>query len=164
MFCSRLQLSSLLFATSLYYLFKVSNVSLSVLLRHCSVLGFSCLLSTQVFHCFVILCYVTTPFWAPGVSYSVCYVTILSLQGFQCFIVCFITTLLCSRLQLSPLLFVTSLYYFFKVPLLVNCFFTSLLCSRLRLFNLLFVKSLYYLFQVSIVSLSVCYFIALFSA
>src|SRR6218665_174417 len=43
-------------------------------------------------------------------------------------------------------------------------FLTSLLCSRLRLFHILFVTSLFYLLRASIVSFSVCYVIALFSA
>jgi len=43
-------------------------------------------------------------------------------------------------------------------------FLTSLFCSRLRLFHILFVTSLFYLLRASIVSLSVCYVIALFSA
>src|SRR6218665_294104 len=93
-------------------------------------------------------------------------------------------SLVCSRLQLSSLLFVTSLYYFFEVfivSLSICCvnvlfsaaavsyskfplFITSLLCSRLRLFHILFVTSLFYLLGDSIISLSVCYVIALFSA
>jgi|SRR6218665_202773 len=93
-------------------------------------------------------------------------------------------SLVCSRLQLSSLLFVTSQYYFFEVfivSLNVCCvnalfsaaavsyskfpmFITSLLCSRLRLFHILFVTSLFYLLGDSIISLSVCYVIALFSA
>ena len=69
------------------------------------------------------------------------------------------------RVPLFYYLFVTQLYYFFKVfivPNFLNLFVTSLLCSRLQLSPLLFIASLY--LQVSIVSLSVCYVIALFSA
>src|SRR6218665_2388571 len=48
-------------------------------------------------------------------------------------------------------------------PLFYYLFVTSLLCSWLELFPLLFVTSNCYLFRVSIVLLSVCYVIALFS-
>src|SRR6218665_39439 len=178
--CSRLQLSFLLFVTSLYYFFEIFIVSLTVccvnalfsaaavsyiqgfqcFLRHCSVLGLDCSI-------FRLLRHHSTSSRFPMLHYL------------------FDTSLLCSRLQLSPLLFVASLYIF-KFPLFhysvcyvmlcsrlqqspllfvaslisssFHCFIilfvASLLCSRFRLFYLLFVMSLSYFFQFSIVSLS----------
>src|SRR6218665_1361947 len=68
----------------------------------------------------------------------------------------FVTSLLCSRPRLSLPLFVTSLYYLFKVciVLLSVCYVVS---SRFRLYLHLFVTSLCFLLMVSFVSLSVCY-------
>ena len=99
----------------IYYIFKVSVVSLSVcyvtilslqgfhcfivdLLRDCFVLGFDCLFlcflrhytissMSPLFH----YLFVTSPYYLFKVSYvslPVCYVTITSLQGFHCFIIC----------------------------------------------------------------------------
>src|SRR6218665_2682079 len=71
-----------------------------------------------------------------------------------------VTTRLWRTVRLFRLLFVTSQFY----PLFRYLFATPLLCSRLQLSPLLFVTSLYCFFKVSIVSLSVCYVTALFSA
>src|SRR6218665_2659768 len=131
--CSRLQLSFLLFVTSLYYFFEIFIVSLTVccvnalfsaaavsyiqgfqcFLRHCSVLGLDCSI-------FRLLRHHSTSSRFPMLHYL------------------FDTSLLCSRLQLSPLLFVA-----------------SLLCSRLRLFHILFVMSLSYFSKFSVVSLHI---------
>src|SRR6218665_2252978 len=90
-------------------------------------------------------------FSASVVFSSVCYVTILFLRSLHCFINCLL--LQCSVLGCSAV-------SYSRFPM----FLTSLLCSRLRLFHILFVTSLFYLLRASIVSLSVCYVITLFSA
>ena len=114
--CSRLQLSSLLFVTSLYYFFEVFIVSLTVCCLKalfsavavsnsrfpmfltslfCSRLRlFHILFVTSLFYLLrasivsLSVCYVTALFSASAVSSSVCYVTIISFKGFHCFIIC----------------------------------------------------------------------------
>src|SRR6218665_4032432 len=129
---------------------------ISGLLRHCTVLFFD-----SLFLCFLphytissrfplfLYRFVTSPcnlFKVSIVYLSVCYVTILSFQGFHCFIIGLLRH--CSVLGL-------------------DCLFLCLLRQytlslRSSLFHYLFVTSLFYLFIVSIVLLSVCYVTALF--
>src|SRR6218665_4025729 len=84
MLCSRLQLFHLLFVTSLYYLLKVSAVSLPV-------------------------CYVIALFSASAVSFSFCYATIIFLQGFHCLIICLLRH--CSVLGFDCFIFCLLCHY-----------------------------------------------------
>src|SRR6218665_3108412 len=108
------------------------------MLRHCSVLGFSCSIFCLLRH------------------YTIS-------SRFPLFHFLFVTSLLCSRHLLFHLLFVTSIYYLFQVSIVSLC-----VCYVIALFwvsiHLLFVTSLYHFFNVSIVSLLVCYITVLFSA
>src|SRR6218665_540273 len=112
------------------------------------------------------------------IALSVCYVTIVSLQGFHCLSlsVCYVTALFYASTVPSSVYHVTILYlqcfHCCTICLLrhhtissrfpvFHYLFTSLLCSMLQLFLALFTTSLYYLLNVSIFSLSVCYVSAL---
>src|SRR6218665_3390228 len=106
----------------------------------CSVLGF-----VYLFRCFLrhniissrfplfLYLFVMSPYYFFKVStvlLSVCYFTILSLQGFYCFFFCFLRHYtISSRIPLFHYLFVTSPYYLFKVSIvsLSVCYVTALL-------------------------------------
>jgi len=117
----------------------------------CSVLGFDCLFRCFLRHNIIssrfplfLYLFVMSPYYFFKVStvlLSVCYFTILSLQGFYCFIFCLL------RHHTTSLRF--SLFHYL--------FVTSVLCSWLRLSLPLFLTSLYYLIKDSFVSLPVCY-------
>src|SRR6218665_969755 len=138
--CSRLQLSLPLFLTSLYYLFEVSIVSLSVCyvtaLFEASIV-FSCLLHHY------------TLYLKFSLFHYLFYVTISSM--FQLFIICLLRH--CSVLGFDCLFFLCVLRrnaFSSWFPLFHYLFVKSLLYSRLRLSLPLFVTSLYYLFKVSL--------------
>src|SRR6218665_1405944 len=99
-----------------------------------------------------------------AVCSSVCYFTILFLQGFHCFIIYFLHH--CSVLSFNCPIFCFLRHYTTssRFPLFHYLFVTSMFCSWLRLSPLLFATSLYYFFKLAIVSLSICYVIALLSA
>src|SRR6218665_373633 len=95
-------------------------VSLSVLLRHFSVLGFDCLplFVTSLYYLFALRCFH---------RFIMCLLSHCSVSGFDCLVLCllrhyvislksalfhylFVASLLCSRLRLSLPLFVTPLF------------------------------------------------------